>query len=165
MLKGFKVPWVYQRYGQIAHGLYYAKYDGDARLTRALRHSDFLREWGRWQEKDWNLRGSEAPVVMPPNTCTVSTQTEIGESEMGVLDRKTEYLGEVLDFYCRHSGTAFQDELSIAFNNADGYCAQCSHCQAALIKKKHANYHKWKKPYCRCGHPFADKRYYPTNLN
>ena len=42
---------------------------------------------------------------------------------MCLLDHRNDYLGEVLDFYVKRSGTAFEEDLMIAYNNAQGYCS------------------------------------------
>ena len=97
-------------------------------------------------------------MKMPANTSTVSTQTEVGREDMTTLDHRNDYLDEVLDFYVKRSGTAFEDSLAIAMDNAQGYCKHCSHCKAELKKHRVANLHKFRYPNCKCGHPFADKR-------
>ena len=48
------------------------------------------------------------------------------------LDENLEYLDDVLTFYVKRSGTAFEDSLTIAMDNAHGYCKHCSHCKAVL---------------------------------
>ena len=158
MVRGYKVPWIYQRFGQIAHRMYREKYLEDAPVPRDLDYSDTLRAWGEWQEKVWDRRPEAKPVAMPANTRSLSTQTELGPSDMRKLDDKLEHLDEVLDFYVKRSSSAFEEDLMIAFDNAQGYCKHCSHCKAELKKRRVANLHKWRYPNCKCGHPFADKR-------
>ena len=48
-------------------------------------------------------------MKMPANTQTVSTQTEVDREDMNTLDQRNEYRDEVLDFYVKRSGTAFED--------------------------------------------------------
>ena len=80
---------------------------------------------------------------------------------MAAFDYRNDYLDEVLDFYLERSSSAFEEDLMIAFNNAQGYCSECTHCAGELHRKRWANWHKWKAPKCRCGHPHADRRFYP----
>ena len=80
---------------------------------------------------------------------------------MVAYDLRNDYLDEVLDFYLERRSAAFEEALMIAFDNAQGYCRECTHCAEELRRRKRANYHKWRKPDCRCGHPYADKRFYP----
>ena len=125
---GYQIPWQYQRFGQIALELYVSDGKPDPVLNNSLHFNSVLDWWASWQIKDWYQRPEEEPVVMPPNTRTLSTQTEVQLSDMTTLDHRNSYLDEVLDFYVKRSGSAFEEDLMIAFNNVDGYCRECSHC-------------------------------------
>ena len=125
---GYQIPWQYQRFGQIALELYVSDGKPDPVLNNWLSFNRVLDWWASWQIKDWYQRPEEEPVVMPPNTRTLSTQTEVQLSDMTTLDHRNSYLDEVLDFYVKRSGSAFEEDLMIAFNNVDGYCRECSHC-------------------------------------
>ena len=154
----YKVPWVYSRFAQIAANLYCRRHGKNCKPTKQITFSGMLQWWGRWQETVWYRKPEIKPVKMPANTETVSTQTAVGLADMTTLDHRNSYLDEVLDFYVKRSGTAFEDSLAIAMDNAQGYCKHCSHCKAELEKRRVANLHKWKYPNCKGGHPFADKR-------
>ena len=182
--KGYKVPWVYQRFGQVAMELLQVersrsrsaaaadteadKNESDPLLSKRLELWEVLHWWGVWQVQVWEKRpdsAREKPVVMPANTQTVGTQTGIRLEEMNMFDRKLDYLDEVLDFYLERRSAAFEESVLIAYSNVQGYCSQCKHCQAEQRKRQLANWHKWHNPYCRCGHPFADKRLNTTSFS
>ena len=46
--QGYKVPWVYQRFGQLAVDIYCRRHGKNPSLTKQLTFSDVLRWWGRW---------------------------------------------------------------------------------------------------------------------
>ena len=135
----------------------------DPVLDKELDFNYVLEWWGYWQIHDWFKRESDqdAQPTMPANTKSLATQTEVQLSDMTNLDHRNSYPNEVLEFYVRRSGSAFEEDLLIAYNNMQGYCSECTHCKSLLRMKKWGNWHKWKVPNCRCGHPHADRRFYP----
>ena len=108
--------------------LYVSDGKPDPELNNWLSFNGVLDWWAVWQTTDWYQRPEEEPVVMPPNTRTLSTQTEVQLSDMTTLDHRNSYLDDVLDFYVKRSGSAFEEDVMITFNNVDGYCRECSHC-------------------------------------
>ena len=74
--------------------------------------SESLSQRSAWLRNEGRTPGTKR--LPEPLVKNQETQTLMGELEMKYLDTTGEWLGDVLDFYVKHSGTAFQDQLMIA---------------------------------------------------
>ena len=151
--QGKGTPWVDQRFGQIAVEKYHQVYGKNPKIKHYRSVKSAWTEFEAW------IREKEGESDQPePDTKDVAVQTLVDEPRWNEITREATHIDDILGWYVKTCTSIYQDQLAYARFEKIQYCRECPHCKELDAKKAAANWHKFKNPHCRCGHPYADRR-------